>query len=163
MSEELEIRIATPDDLDEVMAIAMSAYQEMCAVPPSSQKILEQVWASLHRDRGLCGVIGKPNGKIEGGIILRMGKLWYSDTDVLEERGIFIDPKFRSAKGGRGRKLCEFSKTIADSMNMPLIIGVISNDRTEAKIRLYERQFGKLAGGFFLYKAGTGQHSVMEK
>jgi hypothetical protein len=82
--------------------------------------------------------------------------MWYSDHEVLEEKAIFIHPDFRSAKGGRARKLCEFSKHVSDSLGVPLIIGVLSNHRTEAKIRLYERQFGKPSGAFFLYNATTG-------
>jgi len=35
-------------------------------------------------------------------------------------------------------------------MNLPLILGVVSNYRTEAKVKLYERQFPK-AGAFFMY------------
>jgi hypothetical protein len=82
--------------------------------------------------------------------------MWYSDHSVLEERAIFVDPDCRSAKGGRARRLCEFSKQTADALELPLIIGVLSNHRTEAKVRLYERQFGKPSGAFFLYNARTG-------
>jgi hypothetical protein len=39
---------------------------------------------------------------------------------------------------------------------IPLAIGVMSNTRTEAKIRLYERVFGAPAGVYFLYNAKTG-------
>jgi hypothetical protein len=82
--------------------------------------------------------------------------MWYSDRQVLEEKAIFIHPEYRSAKGGRARRLCSFSKEVADSLDIPLIIGVLSQNRTEAKIRLYERQFGKASGAFFLYNAQTG-------
>jgi len=43
-------------------------------------------------------------------VLLRIGTMWYSDERVLEEKAIFIHPDFRSAKGGRARQLCEFSK-----------------------------------------------------
>jgi hypothetical protein len=82
--------------------------------------------------------------------------MWYSDHEVLEEKAIFIHPDYRSAKGGRARRLCEFSKNTADSLGIPLIIGVLSNNRTEAKVRLYKRQFGEPSGAFFLYNARTG-------
>lgn len=82
--------------------------------------------------------------------------MWYSDTPVLEEKAIFIHPNYRSAKGGRARRLCEFSKKASDQLEIPLIIGVLSNHRTEAKVRLYERQFGRPSGAFFLYNARTG-------
>ena len=108
------------------------------------------------RDHGLIGVIGPKNGKPEGAILLRIGSMWYSDDQVIEEKAIFIHPEYRSAKGGRARRLCEFSKQVSDQLDIPLIIGVLSNDRTEAKVRLYERQFGKASGAFFLYNARTG-------
>jgi hypothetical protein len=40
---------------------------------------------------------------------------------------------------------------------MPLMIGVMSNSRTDAKVKLYERQFGNPAGSFFLYGVKTGE------
>jgi hypothetical protein len=106
------------------------------------------------------GVIGPKGGKLEGAVLLRIGAMWYSDSEVLEEKAIFVDPHQRSAKGGRARRLCEYSKQVADTLKIPLIIGVLSNHRTEAKIRLYERQFGKPSGAFFLYNARTGRESA---
>ena len=96
-------------------------------------------------------------GKIEGGILLRVTTMWYSDDHALEEKGIFIHPDYRSAKGGRARRMCEFAKRTAEQLGLPLLIGVLSNNRTEAKIRMYERQFGKPAGAFFLYGGHTGE------
>jgi hypothetical protein len=162
MSEELKIRIGTPQDVDELMALSMAACDENGFVNPNPVKILKELWPALNLEEGLVGVIGKEDGIIEGGILLRVGTMWYSDQKVLEERAIFIHPEYRSAKGGRARKLCEFSKQVADSLGIPLIIGVLSNDRTEAKVRLYERQFGRPNGAFFLYGATTG-HAVAEQ
>jgi hypothetical protein len=156
MSEEIEIRIGTPEDLDAVMEIAVDMWDELGIVPASVQKILGEVWEALHQQNGLIGIIGQPDGRIEGGVLLRIGSMWYSDERVLEERGIFIHRDFRSSKGGRARRLCEFSKDTADALGIPLVIGVLSNDRTEAKARLYERQFGKPSGAFFLYGGTTG-------
>jgi hypothetical protein len=75
---------------------------------------------------------------------------------VLEEKAVFIHPDYRTAKGGRARKLCHFAKETADTLDLPLMIGVLSDQRTEAKVRMYEREFGKPSGAFFLYKANTG-------
>ena len=79
--------------------------------------------------------------------------MWYSNQDVLEERVIFIPPEFRNIKGGRATRLCEFSKKAAEDLGMPLLIGVMSSVRTEAKVKMYERQFGKPSGAVFLYNA----------
>jgi len=85
--------------------------------------------------------------------------MWYSDTEILEEKTVFIHPKFRKASGGRARKLCRFSKRVADELGLPMIIGVLSNHRASGKMRLYESEFGSPAGGFFLYGIQTGQWS----
>jgi hypothetical protein len=154
--EELGIRIGTPDDLDGCMELALMACRENGFVDPNPRKMLEDFWQALNMEHGLVGLIGKEGEKIEGGILLRIGTMWYSDEPVLEEKAIFIHPDYRSAKGGRARRLCEFSKQAAKSLGVPLIIGVLSNQRTEAKVRLYERQFGRPTGAFFLYNASTG-------
>ena len=152
----LVIRIAKPNDIDDIMELALAACEENGFVNPNPVKLLKEIYPALHRDHGICGLIGVPGNKPEGAILLRIGEMWYSDHKVIEEKAIFIHPQYRNAKGGRARRLCEFAKQIADSLNMPLMIGVLSNNRTEAKIRLYERQFGAPAGAFFLYGAETG-------
>ena len=153
---DLQIRIGTPEDIDEMMALSMLACDDNGFVNPNTTKILHEIWPALNRDHGMVGIIGKPNGIAEGAVLLRTGTMWYSDQEVLEERAIFVHPDYRNAKGGRARKLCEFSKQVADGLGIPLMIGVLSNHRTEAKIRLYERVFGTPAGAFFLYNAKTG-------
>lgn len=159
MSEELKIRVGTVEDLDAIMEIAMSACEENGFLNPNPQKLVAEIWPALHQDHGIVGVIGKADGPIEGVVLLRIGTMWYSDAKVLEEKAIFIHPDYRSAKGGRAARLCEFSKKMADGLGIPLIIGVLSNSRTEAKVRMYERQFGKPSGAFFLYNARTGEYA----
>ena len=153
---EITVRVATPDDVHGLMDLSLMASDENGFVPPDPKKLLEELWPALHLNGGICGVIGEPGKPFEGGILLRTCKLWYSDTMVLEERGVFVHPDFRSAKGGRARKLCEFGKVAAATMKMPLLVGVLSNSRTEGKVRLYERIFGKPAGAYWLVGAETG-------
>lgn len=159
---ELAIRLATPDDMPEVMKLAVSASKENGFLDASAELLAKEIWPALHHDHGLCAVIG-PSGteKIEGLVLLRIGAMWYSHQIVVEEKAIFIYPEYRSAKGGRARKLCEFSKKVADDLNIPLLIGVLSNTRTAGKIRMYERIFGPQAGAFFLHNAQTTGHQVV--
>ena len=136
MSEALNIRIGTPSDVDAVMELAMMATEENGFVEPNPSKLLADIWPALNQDHGIMGLIGSPDSKLEAAILLRTGKMWYSDQDVLEEKAIFVHPDFRSAKGGRAGRLCDFAKEVSDSLGIPLIIGVLSNNRTEAKVRL---------------------------
>lgn len=153
--EELTVRIGEPEDVDDVMSLALSACEENGFVEPNPQRLLAEIWHGLTVNQGVVGIIGE-RGKPEGAVLLRIGNMWYSDQQVIEEKAIFIHPDYRSAKGGRARRLVQFSKQVADELGVPLIIGVLSNHRTEAKVRLYERQFGKPSGAFFLYNSKTG-------
>jgi hypothetical protein len=159
---DLCIRIGTPEDLDEIMVIAVQAAEENGFLEANPRKLAEEIYPALCQDHGIVGLIGQNGGAIEGIVVLRIGAMWYSDTPVVEEKAIFIHPEFRSAKGGRATRLCEFSKKVSDTLGIPLIIGVLSNNRTAAKVRMYERQFGKPSGAFFLYGAKTGDHSRTE-
>ena len=162
MTDDLRIRVATSEDFNEIMNLALPACAENGFVNPSPERLAEEIWPALQQHNGICGVVGKSGGKIEGVVLLRIGSMWYSDDSVLEERAIFVHPDFRAVKGGRMRRLCAFSKEVADAIGMPLIIGVLSNQRTEGKIRMYERVFGKPTGAFFLYGTSTGDFSGTE-
>ena len=85
---------------------------------------------------------------LEGMICLVPDQLWYSSDWFLNEVFNFVHPDFRRSTRAKG--LIAFAKNISDEMNLPLILGVVSNYRTEAKVKLYERQFPK-AGAFFMY------------
>jgi len=161
MAEELEIRIATPEDEMPLLELALRAWKENGIEDVNPEKMLGMIKPAVYLWQGLCGIIGKPREKIEGAVLLRISQMWYSDSWILEEKAIFVDPEYRNAKGGRARLLCEFSKRVSDELSLPLLIGVLSNHRTEAKVKLYERQFGSPAGAFFLYNAQTG-HKQLE-
>jgi len=155
--DEITVRVGTAADFNEMMRLSIAATEENAFIAPDIALLANQVWKSLTQQGGLVGVIGDTvGGKLEGAILLNIGPVWYSVEPVLEEKAIFVDPEYRAAKGGRARKLAEFAKTMAEELELPLAIGVLSNSRTEAKIRLYERTFGKPAGVYFLYNAKTG-------
>ena len=160
--EDLEIRIGVPEDLDRLMEISMMACDENGFVNPDKEKLLSEIWQGLVRNHGIVGIIGKPGEQIEGAVLLRIGAMWYSHDLVAEEKAIFVHPDFRKGKVRHAQILCEFSKKVADELGIPLMIGVLSNHRTQAKVRLYERQFGPPSGAFFLYGAKTGDYHVTE-
>jgi len=158
-----EVRIAVPRDLQALMGLSLASCEENGFVNPNPEKLANEIWPALHLDHGVVGIIEDANGQAEGGVLLRVGSMWYSDQMVVEEKAIFIHPDFRDAKGERAKKLFQFSKSVADSLNMPLMIGVLSNERPKAKGRMYEREFGKAAGAYFLYGAKTGiSHKAAE-
>ena len=156
---DIKVRTGIPADLDGVMRIALMATEENSLTRASPRKLLEEIWPSLHLDHGIMGVIGDP---IEAAILLRVAPMWYSEADdpSLMERAIFVDPEFRFGKIGRAKMLCDFAKEAAVSLGLPLVIGILSNERTEAKSKLYMRQFGEPAGVYFVWNGHTGQKAL---
>ena len=158
----VKVRTGQPDDVDSMMELALSAVAENGLTDPSPVKLLNEIWAALNQERGIVGVIGPPGGKLEAAILLRVDELWYSSNSSLIERAIFVHPDYRSAKGGRARKLCDFAKQAAEALEIPLVIGVLSNQRTEGKMKLYQRVFGSEAGCYFIWNGKTGGSQVLE-
>ena len=155
--DEIHVREGVAEDFNEVMRLAMDATRENAFINPDFGLIANQMYAALTRKGAIAGVIGGPAGeKLEGMVILNMGPMWYSRDLILDEKVIYVDPDYRAAKGGRARKLAEWAKELSNSLGIPLAIGVLSNTRTEAKARLYERVFGAPAGVYFLHNARTG-------
>lgn len=159
----LTVRVGTPADLHDVMELAIMGAEENGFLKPQPSKLLHDIWPALHREQGIMGLVGFGAAKPIGAVLLRIISPWYSDERAIEERAIFVHPDYRAGgqhkatgKGsGAAVRLIEFSKQVADTMDLPLLIGVLSNSRTEAKVRLYERIIGKSAGSYFLYNGRT--------
>jgi GNAT superfamily N-acetyltransferase len=145
------VRVATKDEVHAVMKLALMGCAENEFMPHSERKVLDDVYAALTFEHGICGVIGPVGGELEGAVLLRIGSIWYSDQPHVEERAIFVHPSHRGARGGRAARLAEFSMDVADRLGMPLTIGVLSNHRTAAKVRLYQRVLGEPAGAYWIY------------
>lgn len=154
---DVHVRVGTPEDVHAVMDVALMAVAENGFAKVDTDLLLQDIWSALNLKNGIMGVIGTPGEQVEGVVLLRIGSMWYSsDSRILEERAIFVHPDFRSAKGGRATRLCEFSKMTADTLGIPLTIGVMSSDRTAAKVRTYRRIFGEPSGAYWLYNGKTG-------
>jgi hypothetical protein len=157
MTDGIFVRQGVVEDFNEVMRLSINAATENAIVDPDEMLVAENVYACLTGQHGIIGVIGaEADQPLEGMIILGLGNPWYSHEQTLEEKVVYVAPEFRAAKGGRARKLVEWAKGISESHGIPLTIAVLSNSRTEAKIRLFERAFGAPAGVCFLYNGKTG-------
>lgn len=157
-ADDVKVRVGTPDDIHALMDLANLGVEENGFTRPDQMKLLQNMWAALNLHDGIVGVIGKPGEPMEGAILLRIGSSWYGQDEdkYLEEKALFVRPEYRSAKGGRAARLAEFSKQASDQLGLPLTIGVLSNERTAGKLRLYRRIFGDPAGAYWLYNAKTG-------
>lgn len=149
-----KVRLATKDDLNEVIALGRDLHYENGLMPVDDEIITLAATNAVSGRDGVVGVIGAP-GRIEGLIFLSLRQFWYSNQTHLEEMFLYIKPQYRRTENAK--TLIEFAKEAAIKLGVPLLIGVLSNEQTEAKVRLYQRRFGRPAGAFFLFNSLTGK------
>lgn len=144
------VRIAVPSDTEELMRLMRAAFVEQPIFPLNEEKMREVIRKGTHRDCGVIGVIDGPKG-LEGYIIGVLSSYWYTDAWHLEELSNFVHPDHRHP--GHAKALIEFIKWFAEQMGVPLLMGILSTKRLEAKIRLYKRQVTQ-AGAVFVHNTG---------
>lgn len=147
------VRLAKPEDEDEIFAICKLLHAENGLFPMDEEKVRARIRECTGQKGGIIGVIGRP-GEVEAIICLVINQFWYSSEWSLDEQFAYVLPNHR--RSSNAKELIIFAKACAEQLNLPLVIGVLSNERTEAKVRLYERQLGAPAGAFFLVGAKTG-------
>lgn len=150
------IRLGITADMDEIMQLATMAARENGLLKFEPELLVRTIWPKLNLQTGLIGCIAPPGGKIEAMVVLQIGKLFYSDEACLEELVLYCHPDYRSARGSRAHKLIEFSVSSAQKLGLPLLIGVLSSARTEAKRKLYERVLGPASGSYWIVGRKTG-------
>ena len=152
------VRSARPEDEGQLWELFHLLHEENGLFPLDEPKVQWFLDRALHPERiheadtgprGKIGVIGVSSA-LEGVIMMLLGQFWYSTTWHLEELLNFVRPECR--KSNHAKSLIAFAKKSSDDLSIPLLIGVISNVRTEAKIRLYDRQLPK-AGAFYFYNS----------
>ena len=158
IDEVLQIRLATTADMDEVMHLAFLACEDNGFLDYSPELLVKEIYPALCQNNGLFAVIGPPAGEIQGFVLLRVGTMFYSNAPCLEEKCLWVHPDHRAARVGRAKKLLDFTKKAAESLQVPLIIGIMTTTRSAGKVALYTREFGQPAGAFFLYGAQCGTH-----
>lgn len=147
------VRLAKPEDEEEIMAICRELHAENALCSMDEEKVRMRIRECTEQRGGIIGVIGD-RGRIEGMICLVLLQMWYSSDWIIDEQFNYVLPNHR--RSSNASELIIFSKACAEQLKLPLLIGILSNERTEAKIRLYERKLGAPAGAYFLVGAKTG-------
>jgi GNAT superfamily N-acetyltransferase len=155
-----KIRVAGPKDYPEVWRLLMLGHDENALFPLSPRKVQWFVNRMLDPSsippedtgvRGIIGVVG-PVGQLEGLAFIITGEFWYTEAKHLEELIIFVDPEHR--KSNHAKSLLHWAKSLPDTTGLPLLTGILSNDRVEAKCRLYQRILPKIGEFFFVSPKG---------
>jgi GNAT superfamily N-acetyltransferase len=145
-----EVRIATREDEHEIIQLLHVMHFDNGMMPLDEQCASEFFSRAFNKTGGIIGVIGQ-HGDIRAMIYLLLTRFWYTSTMHMEECFNFVRPDMR--KSDYARTLINFAQKCADEIKIPLIIGVLTNNRMEGKVRLYRRALGIPSGAFFVYGA----------
>ena len=145
--EEYHVRMAKPEDEEKIYAFCADLCEEGQLFEMDPETVRDVIRACTSGMGGIIGVIEGEND-LEGVICLTTEKYWYAKDWFLGEIFNYVPPKHR--KSTRAKSLLAFAKKCSDDLKIPLVVGIVSNNKTEPKIKLLERQLPK-AGAFFMY------------
>lgn len=148
------VRLATRADADSIMQCLRMMHEENGLFSLAEDRVRGIIAQALNPPPGIAfppviGVIGDA-GDVEATICLSLTQFFYTDQWHMTDLWCFIRPDSR--KKNHIKALVEFAKFCADKTDVPFFTGVISNKRTEAKIRIFSRHFGAPLGSAFLYQ-----------
>jgi hypothetical protein len=141
-----DVRLATPEDIPEIIRLFREYLKENNQNKFNEEKLVEIISLHYKKNGGIIGVVGKEGRSLDGMTILVVQQSWYSDDFQLQELILYIDQGSR--KSSYAKQLMIFAKKATELLDLELRIGVWSSERTEAKMKLYGRQFN-FRGGFF--------------
>lgn len=150
----LPVRKASWEDCDQLGTVIWDGYVEQDVFPPSRPKINEMMRKAFDHQGAILGAIG-PVGAVEAIIYLSIGQFCYTDQWCLEEVFNYVRPEYR--RSTHAKDMISFGKRCAAELAIPLVIGVVSNERTRAKVELYRRQLGEPLGGYFMYRPARAE------
>ncbi len=154
------VRIAGPTDYGEVWRLFLQGHKENAVFELAPQKVeffvRRALWPNLIApadtgQRGVIGVIGEPSS-LEALAFLVIGEVWYSSDKHVGDCFVFVDYEHRKSR--HAKVLLEWMRDQSVQIGLPLLSGVVSSERTEAKCALYRRMFPKV-GEFFMWSPTT--------
>ena len=142
------VRLAAPEDFYGILDLMRVACKEDAQHEMSEEKVIRMLMKYYDKQGALIAVIGDVGNPV-GYILMVIDFLWFSDDAQLLELSLFVHPEHR--KSTYAKQLMQFGKQASKGTDLDLTIGVFSHSRTEAKIRLYQRQFPQV-GAYFCWR-----------
>lgn len=153
-----DVRLAAPEDLAGLLDLMRVACSEDAQHEMDEERVLSMLRRYYDKQGAIIAVIGEL-GYPEAYLLMVLDEIWYAKPGTMQllELSLFVHPEFR--KSDRAKQLMQFSKQASENLALDLTIGVFSNSRTEAKIRLYQRQF-KTVGAYFMYRPSSAEQNA---
>lgn len=154
----VSVRVAGPADEAALRDLFLAAHADNGLMTVSREKVARWAHIFTHHPHGTplsaVGVIDGPNGTLAAGAALVLGQPWYSDEWVIEDRMIFVRPEHRKSR--HGRDLLLFSKWYAEKLALPMILGIVTTNRSPEKTAFYRRYLTQV--GALFHHEGRPNH-----
>lgn len=151
MTENPTVIGATEADLPEFMRLFKVMWVENGMFPLDEDCVLETFNRVVKHKEGVIGLIKGSAGEIRAMLYLLITRYYYTKKYHLEELFNFVAPAFR--KTNYADVLLRYAMNCQKTLDIPLVIGVLTGSRMESKVRLYRRRLGMPAGAFFVHGA----------
>lgn len=151
-----EVRLLRPEDVESLYSLLTTEiWGENGLFPFSEEKVRRMLniaskitpWKQGD-PMVIVGVIGEP-GKVEGSVGLVVAQFWYTEAWHMEDCWTCVGKDYRSSE--HAAALLAFSKQMQRQMELPLLMGILSDIRTEAKLRYFRRALGEPVGAVFAW------------
>jgi len=134
------VRIATGDEEEDIVRICKELHAENGQYFKLSEaKVRANLARAFNKKGAMLPAIGPP-GRIEALGYVSIEQFAWSDDWHLSEWFNYVLPDYRRSQ--HAKALLQWEKDAADMMGVVLWIGVVSDIRLAAKLRLYRRIFG---------------------
>jgi GNAT superfamily N-acetyltransferase len=144
-----DVRLAEPEDLPAILQLMRIACREDAQHEMDEENVLRMVMRHYDKHGAMLAVIGEPGMPVAYCLSI-LDQIWYAAPGTMQllELSLFVHPDHR--RSNYAKQLMQFMKKASEGLKLDLTIGVFSNERTQAKIRLYQRQFDQV-GAYFCY------------
>jgi hypothetical protein len=153
---ESKVRLAQPSDEPELLHLFRLMHAEGGMRPLDIECVRETFARAFGRQGGILAVIGA-SGHIRAMQYLLITRWYYTRENHLEELWNWVHPDHRNSD--YSKLLIDHAKSCSDQLSasmgvkVPLIMGVLTNNRMAAKVRLYRKFFGIPVGAYFVHNA----------
>lgn len=103
------------------------------------------------RKEGFIGIVRGDGSEIKAMMYLLIVRQWCAGRFHLEELFNYVAPEHRQSNYADA--LIRYAMHAAEQLKTTLVVGVLTNTRMEAKVRLYRRRLGMPSGAFFIYNS----------
>lgn len=154
MKTDSKVRLAQPSDEPELLSLFRMMHAEGGMRPLDMDCVRETFARAFDRKGGILSVIGAP-GHIRAMQYLLITRMYYTRENHIDELWNWVHPEHRHSD--YSKILIDHAKSCSDQISssmgtkIPLIMGVLTNSRMSAKVRLYRRFFGLPIGAFFVH------------